>query len=117
MDALLGTSLGTYVGVTVLLMGVAAFLTGQAVALIWRPASHVVGYAVLLAFAARFLIFALFQGDFLAFPGVVIDCAVVLGIALSAHRLTYVAKIVAQYPWLYERSGLWGFRARTPGAG
>ena len=117
MAALLGTDFGTYVGVTVMLMGLAAFMTGQAVALIWRPTSHIFGYAVLLAFAARFLIFALFQGEFLAFPGIVIDYGVVLAIALGAHRLTYVAKMVNQYPWLYERAGLWSYRAKAPGAG
>ena len=116
MESLLGTSLGTYVGVTVLLMGLAAFLTGQAVEMIWRPARHVFGYAVLLALAARFLIFALFKGEFLAFPGIAIDYAVVLSIALGAHRLTHVAKMVGQYPWLYERLGPWSYAAKGSGA-
>jgi uncharacterized protein DUF6867 len=37
---------------------------------------------------------------------------VILAIALSAHRFTLARKMVAQYPWLYERSGLLNWREK-----
>lgn len=112
MEDLLGTTVGVYVGITLLLMSGAAFLTGQAVAMVWRPAGQIAAYALLLVLANRFLIFALFEGAFLTLPGVLIDYAVLGAVALAAHRLTHVAKTVSQYPWLYERAGLWGYRAK-----
>lgn len=117
MESLLGATVGVYVGMTLVLMGGAAYLTGQAVAMVWRPARQIVAYGLLLAFADRFLIFALFEGEFFAFPGIFIDYAILSAVALAAHRLTQVAKTVNQYPWLYERSGLWSYREKAPGAG
>jgi len=117
MDDLLGARLGVYLGIMVVMMGGAAFLTGQAVALIWRPARQIAAYSVLLVFTGRFLIFALFDGDPLAVPGLFIDYALMTGLAWSAHRLTVVTKMVNQYPWLYERTGPWSFREKSTGAG
>lgn len=109
MNGFLGATPGVYVGVMVILMGGAAFLTGQAVAMVWRPARQVFAYALLLVGIGRFLIFALFEGDLIALPGTAVDYAYLSAVALAAHRLTTVAKMVHQYPWLYERRGLWSY--------
>src|SRR3546814_5991910 len=69
MNDVLGGPAGAYLGLVVVLIGGAAFLTGQAVATSWKPVWQVVLYGLLLAMAGRFLLFALFDGDLLALPG------------------------------------------------
>ena len=109
MSALLGGSVGAWIGLVLILMGPAAFLTGQAIAGSWRPVWQIVPYGILLAGAARFLLFALFDGELLAIPGFLIDCAAMMGIALFAWRITHVHKLASQYPWLYRRRGLFRY--------
>ena len=113
MASLLGNSLGVYLGLTVCLMGFAAFMTGQATAVTWKPAWHAFVYALLLGLADRFLAYALFGGELLSPTAYVIDTAVLAGIALFAHRLARARKMVAQYPWLYERAGLLDWRDKS----
>jgi hypothetical protein len=113
MQGLLGNSVGVFLGVTVCLMGFAAFMTGKALAETWKPAWHAAGYALLLGLADRFLAYALFGGELLSLTAYVIDSAVLAGIALFAYRLARARKIVAQYPWLYERAGLLDWREKS----
>ncbi|WP_299392262.1 DUF6867 family protein [Pelagibius sp.] len=115
MIPILGTSLPVFIGVTVVLVGGAAYLTGQALSAHWRPAWQVVGYSLLLGLADRFVIFSLFGGELLLLSGYVIDTAVIMAIALLSYRLTRARTMVAQYPWLYERAGPFGWRARQDG--
>ncbi len=110
MEALLGTSLFVFVGVTIVVMGFAAFVTGQALANTWKPQWHAVVYCVLLGLFDRFLVFSLFDGELLSLSGYLIDTAVLVAIALFAFRLARARKMVNQYPWLYQRVGLFGWR-------
>jgi hypothetical protein len=112
MEALLGTTLPVFIGLTVILVGGAAVLTGQAVAATWRPAWQVVLSCIGLGLADRFLVYALFDGELLSLTGFLIDTAVLTVIGLVAYRLTRVKKMVSQYPWKYERGGLWNYRER-----
>ncbi len=112
MEEILGTSLPVYIGVVVVIMGFAAFMTGQAMANTWKPMWELIVYVFLLGLAARFLVFALYQGALLSVGGYLIDVAVLLVIALFAFRLTRARRMVAQYPWIYERDGLFGWRNR-----
>ena len=110
---MIGTTFPVFLGVTVGLMGGAGYLTGQALARGWRPIWQVVGYGLLLGLADRFLTFALFDGTLVTLMGFVIDTGVILAFALLGYRITYVDKMVVQYPWLYRRSGLLNWRERT----
>ena len=110
---MIGATFPVFLGVTVVLMGGAGYLTGQALARGWRPAWQVVSYGVLLGFVDRFLTFSLFDGVLLTPVGFAIDTAVILAFALLGYRITIVAKMVVQYPWLYRRSGLLNWRERT----
>lgn len=101
-----------FAGLTCVLFGGAAWLTGQAIAATWRPVWQVVAYAALLLVFDRFLHFALFGGELLSFWGAVRDYAVILGGGLCAWRITRVTRMVHQYPWLYRRTGLFSYRAR-----
>ena len=113
MASLLGTSLGVFIGLTVIIMGGAAFMTGQAIAGTWRPPWQVLAYCCLLGLAARFLTYALFQGQLLSLTGVIADIVVLTAIGLLAYRLTHVHKMINQYPWLYERQGFWSYREKS----
>lgn len=112
MESILGTSIGVFLFVTVGLMGFTAFMTGQALANTWKPMWHPFVYSVLLGFADRFLTFALFEGELLSLSGYLVDTAVLIVIALFAYRISQARKMVSQYPWLYDRAGLFGWRPK-----
>lgn len=112
METILGTTLPVFLVVTGLVIGFAAYMTGQAIANTWRPAWQILVYSLLLALVARFLIFALFDGVLLSLTGYLASAALLLAICVFAYRLTRARKMVHQYPWLYERAGLFGWRER-----
>ena len=112
MQALVGTSLGVFIGLTVILIGGAAIMTGRALADGWKPAWQVVAACFGLALADRFLVYALFGGELLSLSGFIVDFALLTALGLIAHRLTLVHKMIAQYPWRYERASLWSYRER-----
>ena len=113
MEAIVGTSWPVFLGVTVIIMGFASFMTGQAVAKTWQPFWQVVLYAVLLGAADRFLVFALFEGELFHVGGYIVDTLVLLAIAALGYRLTLARNMVGQYPWLYERNGPLGWREKA----
>ena len=112
MSAILGSSIGVFIGLTVILAGGCAFMMGQAIAATWRPYWNVLPYSLLLAATERFLAFALFQEQLLAVVPYLISAVVLFGLGSLGFRLTRVDLMVHQYPWLYERSGLLGWRSK-----
>ena len=108
MEVLLGTSLGVFIGLTVFIVGFAAWMTGQALAITWKPVWHAVIYCLLLGCADRFLTFGLFEGELLSISGYLIDTTVLIAIALTSFRYNRVKAMVRQYPWLYRRHGPFG---------
>lgn len=117
MNELLGGSLTEFLIVTVVIFGFAAFMSGQALAGSWRPLWQMYPYGLMLAAANRFFSFALFGGELLSVSGFLIDAAVICAIGTAAYRATRVHKMVTQYPWLYERAGLFGWREKSGRAG
>ena len=109
---MIGATTPVFLGVTVVLMGGTAYLTGQALARGWRPVWQVAGYGLLLGLADRFLTFSLFEGTLVTAAGYAIDTAIIIAFALVGYRMTLAAKMVAQYPWLYRRSGPFNWRPR-----
>jgi hypothetical protein len=98
---------------TVILMGGAGYMTGQALATTWRPVWQVVAYTLLLGLVDRFLVFALFNGLPLSMAGYILDTSVIAVIALCSYRFTRVRRMIGQYPWLYERAGIFFWREKT----
>lgn len=98
--------------VTVLIGGAAARAAGSAIASTWRPPWQVFTSALLLAFAVRFFHYALFQEPLLSFRNFVIDYIVVATACAWGFRMTRVRQMIEQYPWAYERSGLFWWRRR-----
>ena len=60
MTAQLGSEIGSFFAMTVVLFGGVALLTGQRLAQSWRPGWQIVPAVLLLAAADRFLLYALF---------------------------------------------------------
>jgi hypothetical protein len=112
MLELLGTTWPVFFGMTVFVMRFAAFMTGQELANGWRPIWQVVLYCAMLGGADRFLVFALFQGKLFLFSGYLIDTVVLIAIGLASYRFTLGRRMVAQYPWIYERIGPFGWRKK-----
>ncbi len=115
MTGFLGTSLGVFIGLTVIISGGAAIMTGRALADGWKPAWMVVAACVGLGLADRFLVYALFEGELLSLSGFLVHFVVIVALALLAWRVTAVRKMVNQYPWRYERTSLFAWREK-PGA-
>ncbi len=98
--------------VTVLLGGWAAWMTGRAFALTWRPLGQAVASLLLLAGVVRFFHYALFEGTLLSLRYYLVDAAVVTAIGLVGYRYTRARQMTRQYGWLYERSGPLSWRER-----
>ena len=104
--------------VTVCMGGWAAWMTGRAVALTWRPLWQCVAATLVLAGAVRFIHFALFEGTLRSPHYYLVDAAVVTAIGLIGYRRTRARQMTTQYRWLYERTGLLTWREkRQDGAG
>ncbi len=110
MEELTGASLPIFIGVTLVLFGGAAIMSGHAIADIWRPSWHCVMYGVLLGMADRLTGFLLFGSELLSVTGYLLDTALLTGFALISYRATIAHKMVSQYPWLYERTGPFAWR-------
>ena len=112
--ALLGADWVTFILFSCGLMGFLAFMTGNGLAKTWKPAWQVIPYALLLAVAQRFLVFALFNGALLSLTGYIIGALVMLVVAGASYQMTVARQMVVQYPWLNERAGLFGWRQKAP---
>jgi hypothetical protein len=112
IEGLLGTTIPVFVVITVFITGFAAYMTGQALATTWKPVWHLWIYCALLGGTARFLTYALYQGQLWSISGYMIGTAVLVVIGSCAYRLNRARKMVAQYPWLYERVGFFRWRNR-----
>jgi len=107
-----GQSVFVFVLATVLMGGGAAWLTGRAFALAWRPWWRVVLPMLLLGLAVRFIHYAVFRGMLLSLPHYLLDAAVCLAFGLLSFRVTRVTQMVTVYDWINERAGPWGWRRR-----
>jgi hypothetical protein len=117
MEALLGTSFAVFIGLTVVIVGGTAIMTGRAIAANWRPVGQVVFASVGLTLFDRFLVYALFQGDLFHLGGIVIHFILILILALIAYRITRVHMMVAQYPWRYQQTSPWSYRDKAQASG
>ena len=99
--------------VTVLVMGFSALMIGIGLATTWRPMWQALPYCLLFGLVDRFLVWSLFHGELLNLPGYLFDTTFLTLVCLLAFRITQARKMVAQYPWLYERSGLLSWRAKS----
>jgi hypothetical protein len=95
-----GDGLRSFVLVTVLLGGGAAWLTGRAVAQTWRPWWSAVAYMLILGLAVRFFHYALFSGTLLSLHYYVVDTAILIVMATLGFRARRQAQMARQYGFL-----------------
>jgi hypothetical protein len=104
-------NLWTFLLLACVLGGAAAFATGRAIALTWRPFWQALAYMLPLTATVRFLHYALFGEDILAVGPALLALAILLGIAAIAFRLMQARQMVRQYPFAYIAAGLFAWRA------
>jgi hypothetical protein len=112
MIDILGGSLGAFLGLTLVLFGGASWLMGQALAETWRSPLQILPYSGLLAASDRFLDFAMFGGVLLSVPGFMISWIVIGLVAVIGFRIRRVRQMASQYPWLFQRRGLFSWDER-----
>ena len=117
MSDLIGGEFGPFLGMTIGLFGFAALLTGRAMAQSWRPGWQILPVALLLASADRFLLYALFAARLMSPGGFAAATALLVLIVAASYYHARAAKMAQQYPWLYERCGPFGWRAKSLGTG
>ena len=92
------------------------YVSGQALAENWRPAWQVVLYGSLLSVGARVMALILFARHLRGPTDEAVELSllalVIVGLTAVAFRLTLARKMPLQYPWLYERRGLFGWREK-----
>ncbi|GBF25629.1 hypothetical protein MnTg02_00661 [bacterium MnTg02] len=104
MSLLVEESLTVFFILTILIAGGAAWMSGRALALGWRPYWNVLIYMTLLGLADRFFHWALFEGTLLSLHYYIVDAAVLVAIASLSYRITRTHQMVTQYRWLYRRT-------------
>ncbi|MEA2839887.1 MAG: hypothetical protein QOF41_1217 [Methylobacteriaceae bacterium] len=105
-------NLWTFLLLTCVLGGAAAFATGRAIALTWRPFWQALAYTIPLAAAVRFLHYALFGEDILALGPALLAFVILLAVAAIAFRIRQVQQMVGQYPFAFVAAGPFAWRAR-----
>ncbi|MGW9332359.1 DUF6867 family protein [Bosea sp. NPDC055594] len=98
--------------VTVVIGGWAAWMTGRAVAITWRPFLQLVAYTLVLGLVIRFIHFALFEATLLTFHYYLVDTLVLFAFGLAGWRYNRTRQMTTQYRWLYERTGPFTWKAR-----
>ena len=104
MTLLWDNSFSAFVLLTICIGGGAAWMTGRGIALSWRPNYQIYVYMLLLTAAARFLHFALFEGQLLSIYYYLVNFVILTGFCWVGHRFTRTNQMVRQYHWLYEKT-------------
>jgi small-conductance mechanosensitive channel len=98
--------------VTCLLGGWAAWMTGKACAQTWRPYVALVIYLLALGLAVRFLHHALFGGTMFSARYYIVDTIILLVLGTLGYRYTRTKQMVTQYHWMYEKVSPLSWRAK-----
>jgi hypothetical protein len=99
-----GDRLASFLLVTVLLGGGAAYLAGRAIAQTWRPWWSIVAYMLILGLAVRFFHYALFAGTLLSAYYYVVDTVILILMATLGFRGTRDSQMARQYGFLNTKT-------------
>ena len=105
-------SLFNFLLITVVMGGAAAWMTGRACALTWRPYSVLITYLVILAAAVRYIHFAPFGGTLLSLHYYAIDFLWVLIVGLLGYRYMRVKQMTTRYGWLFAAAGPFSWKSK-----
>ena len=87
----------TFLLLTVVLGGTAAFVSGKSIAETWRPLWQVPVYMVVLAAGVRFLHFALFEEKLLSPGSFAVNYLILITLAVIGFRLARSRQMQTQY--------------------
>ncbi len=107
-------SLWTFILVTLILGCGAAWLSGRAVALTWRPVRQVFFYSLILGCAVRFIHFSLFGGTLLSGHYYLVDTILLMVFGFLGFRAARVWQMVTQYRWINKPDGALRWRRNPP---
>lgn len=99
--------------ITVIMGGWAAWMTGRAIAITWRPYWQLAAYLLILGGAVRFIHFALFEGTLLSIHYYAVDTIVLLIIGSLGFQYNRTKLMTSQYRWLYEKTGPFSWREKA----
>ena len=112
MSLLSDTGPLTFLVLTVMIGGGAAFLAGRGLARSWKPYWRVFVYMALLAGAVRFFHYALFEGTLTSPYYYLVTFLILAAFGSLGYRWMRTTQMVTQYRWLYERTSPLTFRPR-----
>jgi hypothetical protein len=95
-----GDRLASFLLVTVLLGGGAAYLAGRAIAQTWRPWWSIIAYMLILGLTVRFFHYALFASTLLSAHYYAVDTIVLILMATLGFRGTRDSQMARQYGFL-----------------
>jgi len=98
-------SLWTFILVTLILGGGAAWLSGRAIAQTWRPLWQVYFYSLILGCVVRFIHFSLFGGTLLSGYYYLVDTILLMIFGSLGFRAARVAQMLTQYRWINVPDG------------
>jgi hypothetical protein len=90
----------TFLGLDIVLGGMAALSVGRALAETWRPLRLALAYCLALAAAIRFLHFALFDAPLLSLQAYALDFIVAASFACLGFKLTRLRQMKRHYGWI-----------------
>lgn len=96
---------GSFVLITVLMGGAAAYATGKALARTWRPFGQVIAYMLGMAAVTRFCHFALFAERLLDPAAYLVDFALLAIAASLGYRWMRATQMASQYAFLTAGTG------------
>ncbi len=112
MGILYESSFAVFLGLVVVLGGGAAWSTGRACAVTWRPLWTLAWFTFLLTLAVRFLAFSLFNETLLSLQYLLVDFIVLGAFAACGFRVTRTEQMTTQYRWLYEKTSPFSWRLK-----
>ena len=84
---------------TVILGGLAAFVTGRALAQKWCPPWQILVYSLLLAAGVRFIHFSIFAEPLLSLRSYLLDFVILFALGITGYKLTRANQMTVQYGW------------------
>jgi len=105
-------SLGQFLFISCLIGGWAAWMTGRACALTWRPYLIAVFYMLPLGGVVRYIHYVIFEATLISLPHYLLDTSILLIFCSLGFRITYVRLMVRQYGWLYKKTSPFTWTSR-----
>jgi hypothetical protein len=105
-------SWSVFIFVTLVLFGWVAMMAATALARTWRPWWFNIAYGLVLGVADRLLEMMLFKGSLLSLQGYIVDTIYIIVVMLLSYRAALARGMIVQYPWLYERTSPFQWRAK-----